>query len=150
MGVMSIEGAVRSVVKASLHSPVTARSQMVAVGGILIGTICSVALLIAVEVGRNAMRLNLTSPNFLPVVTICFSRPRGWDEWPPCRTQVSSDGNTTTVDCAAARPRSARTIRSAPTLKRGCRRINAPASYCHGIPISRCAARVGSFAGGRR
>jgi hypothetical protein len=126
MGVMSIEGAVRSVVKASLHSPLTARSQMVALGGILIGTICSVALLIDVEVGRNEMRLNFTSPNLVPVVTICFFRPRGWEERPPCRIQVSSDGNTTAVDCAAAWAPNVTTIRSAPTLfMQSCRRMNA-------------------------
>jgi hypothetical protein len=112
MGTMMIEGAVRSVVKASLHSPLTSRSQMVAFGGILIGTICSVALLIDVLVGRNEMRLNFTSPNLVPVVTICFFRPRGWEEWPPCRIHVSSDGNTTAVDCPAARPRSARIAKS--------------------------------------
>src|SRR5262245_23040835 len=126
MGVMLIEGAVRSVVKASLHSPLTARSQMVALGGILIGTSCSVALLIDVEVARNEMRLNFTSPNLVPVVTICSFRPRGWEEWPPCRIHVSSDGNTTAVDCAAARAPNATTIRSAPTLfMQDCGRIDA-------------------------
>src|SRR6516164_5240345 len=116
MGVMLIEGAVRSVVKASLHSPVTSRSQMVALGGILIETICSVALWIDVLVGRNEMRLNFTRPNLVPVETISFFRPRGWEEWPPCWTHVSSEGNTTAVDCAAARPPNATTIRSVPTL----------------------------------
>jgi hypothetical protein len=85
---------------------------MVALGGILIGTICSVALLIDVEVGRNAMRLNFTSPNRVAAVIICFFRPRGWEDWPPCRIHVSSEGNTTAVDSPAARPRSARRVKS--------------------------------------
>ena len=102
---------------------------MVALGGILIGTICSVALLIDVLVGRNEMRLNFRSPNFVPVVTICFLRPRGWEEWPPCRIHESSDGNTTAVDCAAARAPNATTIRSAPTLfMQDCPRFKAAAS----------------------
>jgi hypothetical protein len=71
---------------------------MVALGGILIGTICSVALVTCVEVGRNAIRSNFTSPNRVAAVVICFFRPRGWEEWPPCRIQVSSEGNTTAVD----------------------------------------------------
>src|SRR5262245_45278398 len=130
MGTMMIEGAVRSVVKASLHSPLTSRSQMVASGGILIGTICSVALLIDVEVGRNEMRLNFMSPNLVPDVTICFFRPRGWEECPPCRIHVSSDGNTTAVDCAAARARRARTIRNVTTFKRiPCRDIRTRVLY---------------------
>ena len=90
---------------------------MVALGGILIGTICSVALLIDVEVGRNEMRLNFTSPNLVPVVTICFFRPRGWEECPPCRIHVSSDGNTTAVDSPEARPGSARRVNSTMLLK---------------------------------
>ena len=104
---------------------------MVALGGILIGTICSVALLIDVEVGRNEMRLNFTSPNLVPVSTICLFRPRGWEEWPPCRIHVSSDGNTTAVDCAAARAPNATTMRSVPTLFMQHRpRITPRAHYC--------------------
>src|SRR5262249_12138496 len=121
---MMIGGAFRSVVKASLHSPPTASSQIFALGGILIGTICSVALWIDVEVERNEMRLNFTSPNRVKAVVICLFRPRGWEEWPPCRIHVSSDGNTTAVDCAAARAPNATTIRSVPTLFiQDCRRI---------------------------
>src|SRR5262249_25737675 len=129
MGVMLIEGAVRSVVKASLHSPLTARSQMVALGGILIGTICSVALLICVEVERNEIRLNFTSPNLVPVVTICFFRPRGWEECPPCRIHVSSEGNTTAVDCAAARAPNPRKVSSAAQLKQNRPRMTGAIYY---------------------
>jgi hypothetical protein len=81
-------------------------------GGILIGTICSVALWIDVELGRNEMRSNFTSPNRVAAVTICFFRPRGWEDWPPWRIHVSSDGNTTAVDSPEARPGSARSVNS--------------------------------------
>ena len=64
----------------------------------MIGTICNVALVTCVEVGRNEMRSNFTSPNRVAAVVICFFRPRGLEEWPPCRIQVSSEGNTTAVD----------------------------------------------------
>src|SRR5262245_66419629 len=99
---MTIGGALRSVVLASLHSPPTRSSQMVAFGGILIGTICSVALWIDVEEGRKEMRLNFTSPNLIEAATMCFFRPRGCEDWPPCRIHVSSEGNTTAVDSPAA------------------------------------------------
>jgi hypothetical protein len=59
--------------------------------------------LTCVEVGRNAIGLNFTSPNRVAAVTICFFRPRGWDDWPPCRIHVSSDGNTTALYRAAPR-----------------------------------------------
>jgi hypothetical protein len=114
---MLIEGALESVVSASLHSPVTSRSEMVALGGSLIGTICSVALLIDVEVGRNEMRLNFTSPNLVSVATIFLFRPRGSEDFPPGRIHVSSDGNTTAVDSPEARPGSARTANSTMLLK---------------------------------
>src|SRR5262245_16806345 len=68
---MTIGGAFMSVVSASLHSPPTARSQIVALG-VVVGTICNVALLTCVEAGRNEIRLNFTSPSRVAVVTICL------------------------------------------------------------------------------
>src|SRR5262249_37818840 len=134
-GAMTIGGAFTSVVSASLHSPPTARSQTVALG-VAIGTICNVALLTCVEAGRNAIRLNFMSPNRVAPGTLWFFRPRGRDEWPPCRTHVSSDGNTTAVDCAAARAPKARTIGSAAQLTQNRDRM-ALVIYCEVIGVSR-------------